>query len=718
MNKWILDNNRIRQSSQYIAAVALCLLMLCFILKLWQADLHVPFYYSRDSLFWAMCTKGIIENGWYWQNPFVGAPGILQLYEFPGLDNGVMALMWLISLFTHNPFVVMNLFYLLSFPLVTVSSLYVLRHFNLSFVPGVFASLLYAFTPYHFMRNQHYLILNDYYVVPPAVMVLLWLTTELLGNRSRKFIISVIVAIVLGCSGVYYPFFFCFLLLVAGAVGALKFRRLRPLLMAFVLVGITTATVVINLSPSLIYVRQYGHAGGMLRSPGEAETYGLKISQLLLPITDHRIHLLDRIKRFHNANSLVNDETEKVSLGIIGSIGFLGLLAQLLYRKEIITNARGLFHDLSALNIFSVLLAAIGSFGLLFSLYVSSAIRCYNRISIYIAFFSLMAVAYGLEVIYRRTRTTRSKSIFYLLLAVALIGGTLDQTSTEYVPTYASNKAEFLNDETFVNHIEASIPAGSMIFQLPYIQFPEVPPVGKMRDYDHFRGYVHSRNLRWSLGTIKNRDTDRAQQIVASLAPEQLVQALAFGGFNGLYVDRFGYEDNGVAMEAELSKILQAKPLSSPDGRFLFFNLSDYGRSLRQKYSDSEWEVRKELSFHPVLLDWGAGFFPLESRPGKTWRWSSNDGELHIRNTSRVPRTIKLEMAFATGYPELADFFISGSVSDQLKVNDTAVPYSKTITVPPGESVIRFRSTARRVDAPLDPRVLVFRIEDFKMTEN
>jgi hypothetical protein len=50
-------------------------------------------------------------------------------------------------------------------------------------------------------------------------------------------------------------------------------------------------------------------------------------------------------------------------------------------------------------------------------------------------------------------------------------------------------------------------------------------------------------------------------------------------------------------------------------------------------------------------------------------------------------------------------------------VNDTPVPYSKTITVPPGESIITFRSTARRVDAPLDPRFLVFRVEDFKMTE-
>ncbi len=716
MIRWILNNNRIRQSSQYIAAAALCVLMLCFILKLWQANLRIPFFYSGDCVFWATCIKGVIENGWYWQNPAVGAPGILQLYEFPVIDNAVMALMWLMTVFTHNPFLVMNLFYLLSFPLVAISSLYVLRHFNVSFVPALFASLLYAFTPFHFIRNQHHLFYNAYYVVPLAVMVLLWLTTELIVTRSRKFVFSVLIAILLGCSGVYYPFFFCFLLLVAGTLGVLRFRRLRPLVMAFVLIGITTTTIVINLSPSLIYLRQHGHGGALVRNPGEAETYGLRISQLILPITVHRIRSVDLFKRFHNSYVLVT-ENDSASLGLIGSIGFLGLLFQLLYRKELIANPRGLFHDLSALNICAFLLATIGSFGLLFSLYVSPALRCYNRISIYIAFFSLMAVAYALESIYRTTRTTRSRTIFYVLLAVALIGGTWDQTSTWYIPTYAANKAEFVNDDVFVKRVEASIPAGSMIFQLPYIQFPEVPRVERMYDYDHLRGYVHSKNLRWSFGTIKNRDTDRAQERVASLPPEQLVQELAFGGFTGLYLDRLGYPDQGVAMEAEFSKILQAQPLSSPNGRLLFYNLSDYAKSLRAKYSESEWEVRKELSFHPVLLDWGQGFFKLESRPGKTWRWASNDGELHIRNTSRLPRTIKIETAFATGHPELNDFFISGSISDQLKVSEIPVPYSRTITVPPGESVIHFRSTAKRVDAPADSRFIVFRLEDFKMTE-
>ncbi len=74
-------------------------------------------------------------------------------------------------------------------------------------------------------------------------------------------------------------------------------------------------------------------------------------------------------------------------------------------------------------------------------------------------------------------------------------------------------------------------------------------------------------------------------------------------------------------------------------------------------------------------------------------------------------------MGFATGYPELNDFTIRGLINEHLKIGCDLVFYSKTIMVPPGDSVITFRSAAKRVRAPLDPRFLVFRIEDFKMTE-
>ena len=714
MKTRLRDNERLKSASLYITAAALCMVIACVFLQIWRADLRIPFYYAGDAAFYAMSTKGTLENGWYWQNPSLGAPGKQELYDFPAFDNAIVVFMLLLSTVTHNPFLIMNLHYLLSFPLITLTSLHVLRQFRLSFVPALFCSLLYAFLPYHFLRNESSLNIAAYYVVPAAIMVVLWIARENLTTRTKKFLVSVLICILLGSSGVYFPFFFCFLLLVAGIAGALKMQSVRPAVMALILTGVTAGAVVVNLAPSVIYKYRHGDAHVMTRGPAEAEKYGLKISQLVLPITGHRVGLFDRIKEFHDRNSHLSED-DGSSLGLVGAIGFLGLLAQLLYRKELVAGHDGLLHDLSTLNVFSVLLGLIGGFGLLFALYVSSGIRAYNRISIFIAFFSLMAVGIALESLYQRM--AQARGIFYVLLAVAFAAALLDQTTQAYVPPYEKTKAEFFNDRQFINHIEASVPAGAMIFQLPYIPFPEHPEVHQMADYDHLRGYLHSKNLRWSFGAIKNRDVDQAQRQVASLAPAQLAQTLAVAGFSGIYVDRYGYEDNGAALESQLSQVLQTTPSISRNGRLVFFKLIDYSNRLREKYSSSEWEREKELSFQPILLAWGGGFSDLESRPDKTWRWCSHEGVLRLRNTSPQPRTIKLEMSFATGYEQLDDFFISGLITEQFKVNDKPHFYSQTLTVPPGVSTIAFRSAAQRVNAPSDTRVLVFRVEDFKMTE-
>jgi phosphoglycerol transferase len=717
MKNRLLDNERIKRASLYITAAVLCVLILCVFYKIWRADLRVPFFYSGDSLFYSMFVRTTLDNGSYWQNPAIGAPGGMELYDFPGLDNSVAIQLVVFSLFTHNAMLVLNLFYLLTFPFVTLTSLYVLRQFNVSFVPAVFCSLLYSFLPYHFMRNETHFLFSAYYVVPVAILVVLWVSAQELSVRSRKFVIALVICVVLGASGVYYPFFFCFLLLIAGAIGALKFHKLRPLGMALIFVAVTCGSIAANLSPSFIYKHKHGDVGVVKRSAGESERYGLRISQMVLPVTSHRLGPLSEIKTVHNASTLVT-ENDTASLGLVGTVGFLGLLVQLLSRKELLPNANGLFHDLSVLNIFAVLLGIIGGFALLFAVLVSSGIRSYNRISTYIAFFSLMAVGLALERVYRRTaKTAVSQSIFCGVMAIALLAGFLDQTIPGYVPDYRGTKAEFSSDAEFVQRLESTVPPGSMIFQLPYIPFPEDGGLVKMRDYDHFRGYLHSRNLRWSYGTIKNRPADRAQQMVATLPAEKFVQALAFRGFSGIYLDRHGYEDGGAAKEAELSNVLQTKPLVSPNGRLVFFNLTDYNARLRGQISESEWKAKAETSFQPVLLDWKGAFSDLETLPGKSWRWCGAEGELHINNTSPRTRVINLEMAFATGYREPSDLIITGLISEQLKVGWDLVSFSKTISVPPGESVITFRSNAKRIDAPLDPRFLVFRIENFKMTE-
>ena len=46
----------------YGAALLVCLLLLAWVLRLWRADLTVPFSYSADTLLVQMWVKGLIDN--------------------------------------------------------------------------------------------------------------------------------------------------------------------------------------------------------------------------------------------------------------------------------------------------------------------------------------------------------------------------------------------------------------------------------------------------------------------------------------------------------------------------------------------------------------------------------------------------------------------------------------------------------------------------------
>ena len=47
-------------------------------------------------------------------------------------------------------------------------------------------------------------------------------------------------------------------------------------------------------------------------------------------------------------------------------------------------------------------------------------------------------------------------------------------------------------------------------------------------------------------------------------------------GFDGIYIDRFGYPDRAAELEGELGELLEVEPLVSPDEHKSFFSLLSY----------------------------------------------------------------------------------------------------------------------------------------------
>lgn len=458
---------------------------------------------------------------------------------------------------------------MLTFVLTTVTSMMALKYFKLPYSASIAGSLLFAFLPYHFLREIPHLFLSSYYMIPPMVLVLLWVATDetflfkqnggrkKLDLSSSKTAVAILICILVASTYVYYIFFSCFFLVIAGIWGASTQRSKYPLMVAAILLAVLGLFTVINVAPSLIYSYQHGsNPETAMRSPAEAGYYGLKITQLLLPLGSHRIPQLSSIaSHYGKIAPLPNEGSE--TLGMVGSIGFILLVAWLLFRNALVpylgdAGRVKVIDSLSAFNLFAVLLGTIGGLGSIFSLAVTAQIRCYNRISIYIAFFSLFTVFMLLGIAIRdHARTRLLKSLAIVLVAVIVLVGVLDQTTDSFVPPYEQTRSQYASDDAFIKSIEQKMPAGAMIFQLPYRPFPESPPMYGLQDYQQYIGYLHSYDLRWSYGAMKGRYEDLWQGYASGQTPGDMARTLSLAGFDGIYVDCSGYKDNGKSIRLD-----------------------------------------------------------------------------------------------------------------------------------------------------------------------
>ena len=719
---------RARAVGAYVAVASLVLALVFIVLRLWRADLEIPLQSGGDTTFQQALIKAIGQNGWYSPNLSLGMPDGADLRDFPMPENLYFAGLKCLSLFVHNPVIVYNLFFLLTFPLIAVSATAVCRRFGLSFVVSGLVGVLFALLPYHFFRGQGHLMLSAYFLIPPIILVSWWVTMEdgvffpAVGVarasprwRTRRAVGACLVCLLAASTGVYYAAFSAFLLLVAGGCAAWARRRLYPAVAAVVLTSILTVGLLVNMLPSLVYMARHGHnVEATLRVPAEAEIYGLKIAQVILPIPHHRAPMLRQLMDRYFAGPL-NNENGGAALGFVGAGGFLLLLAGL-FRSHGADRPDSLRDLLPRLNIAAVLLGTIGGIGSLVALLVTPMIRSYNRISVFIAFFALLQVGMLLEGLREKAFQNGSKRVvFVALLAVLGAVAVLDQTSESFVPPYAALKAQYQRDDDFIRRVEAALPSSSMVFQLPYLRFPE-DRAFQLESYAHLVPYLHARSLRWTFGAMRGRATDLWQRDVAQLPVDEFLESVAVAGFSAIYLDRAGYEDRGVAMEQRLGDLLQVQPLVNADHTIIVFPIFEWARRTREGMSDQAWADKREAVMHPVVLStWRPGFSDLEVLGSKTWRWCSQSGTLALVNLSDRPKDVKIEMIVSTGYTGPSRFTVQiASEIESFQVNWAGSPYSKRFTLPPGATEIGFASDAPAVVAKGDQRVLVFRVDAFR----
>lgn len=533
------------------------------------ADFKYPLVYANgDELGVFYFAKTIRAYGWNLLNPQMGGIPGTAMYDYLYSDRLSFGLVWLISRFISNSYLIINLFYFLNYLLTAIVASYVCKKMKLSDGVSVIIAVLYAFSPYIQFRYPH-MWLTPYYILPLVILSSIEMIQGKLAKTDGKWMKNpqvwkiAVISFLSAQTGLYYAFFACILYAITSIIVFLnsnkkRIRNLYPLCFCIPII----CAVFLNAVPNLVYWAQngYNHNNEMaLRPSGDSEIFALKMIQLILPRGGHRIQKLAEMTWRYSASYPLVNENGVSSLGIIAAIGFITSLL-LIFVKDKREET-----DLALINVGLFLVGTIGGIGGIFSFFVSLPMRCYTRVSIIIMFVSLLVVGKLIDKLNKKI----APPLFTAVLAVILCVGFLDQTAV-YTPwDYSQLNAK----EEYIKRIETSVEKDSWIFQIPYVAWPSG---GNFR---MFIGYLCSDTLCWSYGSMQGREEAQWQQTVVNMPTEQMIQELKSVGYSGVYLDVVPYvqqygEEGLQARITELTQYLGEEPLTDSVGELYFWKIN------------------------------------------------------------------------------------------------------------------------------------------------
>lgn len=659
------------------AAGLLALLAAGIVLQLWHARPGVPLGYGGDGLWLMQVVKGMIGHGWFWTNPDVGAPFGQELYDFTAAfaDTWHFAAIKLLSVFSHDPVKVVNAYFLLGIFLCAAASYLVMRKLGVSRGASVVASVLFSLLPSHLAGGLGRLTLGAYWSIPMTALLIMrvYAGEPLFASRpgrgpltrwlSRRSLATVALCVLIAGSGLYYALFTVMLLGIAAVAVALLRRDLRAMLGGVLAAVLVLGVFAVNLSPSLIYAHRHGPNTAFERPLQDGSIYATSLTLLVAPFTGHRFEPASKLAAAVQRDKLPPgpNEHQLSALGLIGSLGFLGLLLAIAVPGA--GRARERAGPSAATALTAFLLGTSGGIGLLVNVLATPDLRGWGRISPLLGFVGLFAAATAYDGLRRRSGTAGARPwkryAIAALLPLALVVGIADQTTPGMVPEYAKTRAEFVSDARFVAGIERQLPARASVLQLPTAAFPEGGPIVNMADYSHMRGPLHARDLHFSYGSMKGRPHGNWVERVAGLPPADSLPYYVAAGFRGIWVDRRGYADQGAVLDADLRAALgETSPLQSDDGQLRFYPMVDYARRWQSGRSPQALRRARDSALNLSELRPGPGVSLVAGTSVQQIDDPSRGGSLTLFNPGEFTRTIRVSgrLSSPTGKPVAARF--------------------------------------------------------------
>lgn len=604
----------------------------------------------------------------------LGAPFGAHWNGFPTPDKPVLLL---VGALTHliGLMAAANVGLLLATITAALSFYFVARWLRCRWEWAWAGAVLFAFTYHTFHRGLGHFSLTFSWTVPLGLLAV-WLVakSQRLEWRSAGSVVCLGSALAMGVSNPYNLLFW--LQLMGWALIAQWFDRRRRVNLAIGLaaIGVAGAAFVASNIEVWFFVHEPEGAPLIARNYAGTEIYALKPMEMFVPPASHRWDLAAFFGHRYVRWSNWRGEAIVPYLGLIGIAGMLwlaGLTLRRIFEKRPLPG--------QALGIgWLVAYASVGGITNIAALVAGFQIfRATNRVAIFIS---------AIALIFLMVRLTRLTSRWpaWTSISVALglaVFGVLDQVPRPAAKAQRDEIAAAVDsDRKLVQRLEAALPPGSMIFQLPVLGFPEVAPPHRLSDYDLFRPFLMSEKLRFSYGAAKSRARSRWQRDLDNVPAKTLLHRLEAYGFGALYINRKGFADHGEGLLKELADLGCNRRIDSPRGQQVVFLLRPKPQPL--------------LPFGRTLT-FGSGWHPGSA---EGVRWANSDGVISYFNPHAHPVTVNLRLSLVAVTPREVSFEHRGHVLKTCQVGEKSESFAfPELVLPPGVNLFAVRSSAPAV---------------------
>jgi hypothetical protein len=591
----------------------LSLLATCWFFGRWTwRDLRVPVNYAIDSIGAMANCQAFAEGATPWRADVyrLNAPFTANWNDNP-ITETLVYLTYSVAMRVLPPGAAQNSMVWLALVSAVVGGYAAARWSGASLFPSATAGLLFGFSHFLTFRASGHLSLAFAWHIPLILAFVHRLFSPRVITRNT-WMAGLALALAAAVQNPYYGFFFAYLMGISSIILIVRREWLRAMLT--LVAAVTWATgFALNLAGYWSNQQEQGpNPDALTRSLLDLEMWSLRLPDLIWPVA-HPISAWNRLAAsWYFGAGIPIDEHSSNFLGLAGLITLAVLLVHTGWQmisgriKTVSTEAWCALFAL-AYGVQGGLNLVLGSAGFVM-------LRATNRYSVIVLCAALLFFARAIS-----TKVRPSVAAVLCVMLLALHGWELDSSPRRMIgATMEQHRTTMASDEDFGAHLEASLPRGAMVFQLPVWDYPEGGRRHTMRDYDHFRPYLWTDHLRFSYGSCKGRVREAWQREVEALPVPDMMGRLASYGFSALFINREAYADRAAQLEATLIAAGFQPLVESTNHQFITYRMNP---------DSSPITPRAEPA-----LTYGSGFYSPHLGFGVPWnRLTSGNAQLMLQ---------------------------------------------------------------------------------------